>query len=96
LTRNADATWSASALYSFGPDGGGDGANPNGVVYFKGGLYGTASNGGKYDGGIVFSLTQTSDGAWSETVLHILHTFRVDNVDGNGPMGGARQELCLN
>jgi uncharacterized repeat protein (TIGR03803 family) len=85
LTRKHDGTWSARALYSFGPDGNGDGSSPNGVVYFKGGLYGTTSNGGKHGGGIVFSLTRTSDGAWSETVLH---DFQVNNVDGNGPMGG--------
>jgi len=85
LTQNSDGTWSASALYSFGPDGGGDGSRPNGVVYFKGGLYGTASNGGKYGAGIVFSLTQTSGGTWSETILH---SFVGGNVDGEVPMGG--------
>lgn len=78
-------SWSLTALYSFGPDGSGDGSSPNGVVYFNGGLYGTTSNGGSYGGGTVFSVTPNPNGGWSGTILH---NFRVNNVDGNNPLGG--------
>jgi|SRR5450631_245064 len=80
----ADGSWSLTALYSFGAYGSGDGFAPNGVVYFKGGLYGT-SDGGKYGCGTVFSVTPNPAGGWSESVLH---NFRSNFVDGCGPMGG--------
>jgi uncharacterized repeat protein (TIGR03803 family) len=80
-----DGSWSLNVLYSFGPNNSGDGSNPNGVVYFKGALYGTTSYGGKQNGGTVFSVTPNSDGGWSEAVLH---SFAENDVDGNNPMGG--------
>jgi uncharacterized repeat protein (TIGR03803 family) len=80
-----DGIWSLTALYSFGPYNSGDGSGPNGVVYFRGALYGTTSYGGKRNGGTVFSVTPNSDGGWSEAVLH---SFAENDVDGNNPMGG--------
>jgi uncharacterized repeat protein (TIGR03803 family) len=81
----ADGSWSLTVLYAFGSDSSGDGSSPNSVVYFNGGLYGTTSQGGKYNGGTVFSITPNPDGGWSETVLH---SFGRNNNDGNNPMGG--------
>jgi uncharacterized repeat protein (TIGR03803 family) len=81
----SDGSWSLTVLYSFGQNGSTDGSAPNGVVYFNGGLYGTTSQGGKYAGGTVFSVTPNPDGGWSETVLH---SFRENNIDGNNPMAG--------
>src|SRR5580698_3401818 len=81
----AGGSWSLTVLYSFGQNGIMDGSEPNGVVYFNGGLYGTTSDGGKYGGGTVFSVTPDPDSDWSETVLH---SFRLNNIDGNNPMGG--------
>jgi uncharacterized repeat protein (TIGR03803 family) len=81
----ADGGWSLTVLYSFGPYNSDDGSSPNGVVYFQGGLYGTTSNGGKYSGGTVFSVTPNPDGGWSEAVLH---SFGRNNNDGDNPMGG--------
>jgi uncharacterized repeat protein (TIGR03803 family) len=56
-------------LYGFsGPDGNG----PRGAVIFDklGNLYGTTVTGGAYDAGIVFELSPSTSGAWTETILH--------------------------
>jgi len=83
MTRGSDGTWSVQTIYSF--ENKPDGQNPNGVVYYKGNLYGTTANGGKYEGGTVFALTSSGDGTWSENVIH---HFEENDTDGNGPMGG--------
>jgi hypothetical protein len=70
LTPKSDGTWSASVLYSFGPYGSEDGFSPNGVVYFKGGLYRATSTGSKHGGGTIFLFSQTSARGWSEKVPH--------------------------
>jgi len=66
--------WAESILYNFaGPDGpGGDGVAPYANLLVSQGkiLYGTTSFGGAYGGGTVFSLTPSSGGAWTETILH--------------------------
>jgi uncharacterized repeat protein (TIGR03803 family) len=49
-----------------------------------GNLYGTTSNGGRYDGGIVFKLTPHSDGTWKESILHHFG----DGKDGAYPFAG--------
>ncbi len=76
LSPNPEGGWTATILYSFtdGPDGG---YPYGGVILDKtGNLYGTASEGGLLsdcDGagcGVVFELSQGSDGVWTETVLH--------------------------
>jgi uncharacterized repeat protein (TIGR03803 family) len=59
-----------------------DGAYPAAAVLLDpaGKLYGTASLGGDDYVGVLFELTQATDGSWSETVLH---SFDID--DGNRP-----------
>ena len=61
--------WQESVLYSFN---GYDGSGPRADVVFDsaGNLYGTTGVGGKVDAGVVFELTPSSDGRWTETVLH--------------------------
>jgi uncharacterized repeat protein (TIGR03803 family) len=61
--------WQEYALYSFD---GADGDGPNAALVFdrRGNLYGTASRGGTYDGGVVFELSPSASGTWSEKVLH--------------------------
>ena len=68
LTTTTGGAWTESSLYGF--SGGNDGAFPVAAVILDaaGNLYGTTF----YDtvgGGVVFSLTPSSHGAWTETVL---------------------------
>lgn len=61
--------WQERILHSFsGPDGNG----PEGSLVFDkaGNLYGTTVEGGAYDSGTAFELSRSSDGNWTETVLH--------------------------
>jgi uncharacterized repeat protein (TIGR03803 family) len=62
--------WQETVLYSFG--GGLDGWAPYaGLVLDKlGNLYGTTAAGGTYNGGVVFELSPSTGGGWTETVLH--------------------------
>ena len=64
-------SWTEKVLYIF--SGGSDGAFPcGGVVVGNGGaaLYGTTFQGGSTGFGTIFSLTPTSSGPWTETVLY--------------------------
>jgi uncharacterized repeat protein (TIGR03803 family) len=70
---------------------------PSGALTFDaaGNLYGAALSGGSgacpgYNGnpsgcGVIFELTPTSSGPWTE---HILHSFTADGTDGIDPNGG--------
>lgn len=93
LSPNSDGTWSETILYTFKGDT--DGGLPLSGLTFDsaGNLYGTATNGGAYESGlcgsfydlgagVVFSLSQGADGAWSENVLY---TF--NGSDGGEPSG---------
>jgi len=89
LTPNADGTWSESVLYNFsGPDG----AAPFSPLLFDsaGNLYGTTSGGGgstaqcKFGCGTVFELSKSSNGTWTESILH---NFNIARGDGAFPYG---------
>jgi len=84
LTK-ADGAWTITYLYNFGPMLSSDGAYPNGVVYFRGALFGTTSIGGTNESGTVFAVRPNSNGAWSESILH---NFAISNDDGQRPSGG--------
>jgi uncharacterized repeat protein (TIGR03803 family) len=76
--------WTATVLYSF--SGGADGKHPFAGLVFDsaGNLYGTTEQGG--DGyGVVFELSPTTGGGWSETVLY---TF-TGAADGREPQYGS-------
>jgi uncharacterized repeat protein (TIGR03803 family) len=91
LTPDSGGRWKENVLHRFaGPDG----KYPHGwlVVDKSGNLYGTTSNGGKYDGGIVFKLTRHSDGTWKETILH---HFGHGN-DGANPFAGLIRDAAGN
>ncbi len=88
----AGGAWTEKVLHSFSLDG--HGAGPVAPVVFDGAedLFGTTEGGGAvgecpgYGGcGTVFELSPQGGGAWTITTLH---TFRVDNGDGEGPVGG--------
>lgn len=66
-----------STLYPFGKNAG-DGSQPTFLVSFNGVLYGTTTNGGANNEGIVFSVTPAGK-------EKILHTFAV--TDGAEPVG---------
>jgi uncharacterized repeat protein (TIGR03803 family) len=86
--------WNETILYRF--TGGTDGAAPYAGLVFdsQGNLYGTAENGGDFDGicvsgetdlgcGVVFELSPNSDGSWTETTIH---AFTGQNGDGAEPV----------
>jgi len=63
--------WTQHTLWAF--TGGSDGGQPVGSLIAdnsgSGVLYGTTSFGGVYSAGVVFSLTPSGSGAWTETIL---------------------------
>ena len=75
-------TWTEQVLYSF--RGGLDGGVASGtlVVDSSGNVFGTASYGGKIDGGLAFKLS-SSGGVWTETVIH-----NFGGTDGYAPHSG--------
>jgi uncharacterized repeat protein (TIGR03803 family) len=84
LSPIAGGGWSETTLYSFG--GGTDGNYPESPVTFdsSGNLYGTTTSGGASNVGVVFKLTPSGGGTWTETLLH---TF-TGGSDGANAFGG--------
>ena len=82
ISLSAAAT--QKALYTF--TGGLDGAQPYAglVSDAAGNLYGVTEFGGLYDQGIVFELTPSPDGTWTESVLYNF----TGHTDGGTPIGG--------
>lgn len=76
----SNGSWTESILYSF--NGGSDGQYPGNLTLESGTIYGTTSDGGKNDVGIVFELTN-SGGVWTETILHNFTGYG----DGGYPTG---------
>ncbi len=76
LSPSANGKWKSKVLHNF--TGGKDGASPmSGLILdAAGNLYGSASGGGKYNSscqggcGVVFELTPSANGKWTEKVLH--------------------------
>jgi uncharacterized repeat protein (TIGR03803 family) len=72
LSPDGKGGWTESVLYSFGPQGSGDGQQPDAglVMDSSGNLYGTTFVGGTNDEGTVFQLSPKAGGGWTETVIH--------------------------
>ncbi len=75
LTTRTGGGWQATVLHRF--SGGADGGYPGSLTFNSAGdLYGVASTGGNisncqnYGCGLVFRLTQGSNGGWNESILH--------------------------
>jgi uncharacterized repeat protein (TIGR03803 family) len=79
LTPGVGGIWTEKVLYSFTKRG--DVAGPIGGLTSDaaGNLYGTTFAGGAYNFGGVFQLTPTSNGGWTEKVLH---SFSNNGFDG--------------
>ncbi len=61
----------------------------NGLVRdASGNLYGTTTNGGTYDAGIVYELSPQPGGTWTETVLHNFDGSFDGSTDGYEPYAG--------
>jgi uncharacterized repeat protein (TIGR03803 family) len=77
LSKNSSGQWTTTVLHSF--TGGADGANPAGGLTLDaaGNLYGAAYDGGLNGLGVIFELSPTSTGSWTETVLY---TFQPDSL----------------
>ncbi len=84
LTRSPGGTWSETVIYTF--SGGTDGGAPFGQFAFdhRGDLYGTAALGGSSKGGVVFELTPSSGGTWTESVVYNF----MSGADGSFPASG--------
>lgn len=79
LREAASPNASFKSVYPFGKNAY-DGSQPTFLVPFNGVLYGTTSNGGVHNEGIVFSVTPTGK-------EKILHTFALtDGGEPNGPL----------
>jgi uncharacterized repeat protein (TIGR03803 family) len=91
LSPQSDGSWTQTVLYTFG---GLPNAGPSGVVFdSQGNLYGTTRYGGANGYGLVFKLSPTGDGTWTETTLH---DFQNDGVDGTYPIGGVTFDAAGN
>ncbi len=75
--------WSVTDIYKFNGEPDGSAPQAGLAIDGNGNLYGTTTSGGQYDGGTVFELTQTSPGAWHETILYSFG----DGADGGSPGG---------
>ena len=87
LVAGSGGTWTEKILHSFDKDST-DGAYPTAPVVFdpSGNLYGTT----KYGGGglgIVYELSPTAEGTWTEEILHSF-TGGLTNGDGANPVAG--------
>jgi uncharacterized repeat protein (TIGR03803 family) len=87
LSPDGAGEWAERVLYDFKGSPGDDGATPHATLVFDraGNLYGTTVSGGVSGNfGIVFKLTPTSQGQWTETVLHRF----TGGTDGATPYAG--------
>src|SRR5664279_5624335 len=83
LSPNGDGTWTESVLHNF--DTNGDEPGVPLVLDVQGNIYGeTPGIGADGSYGTVFELSPSSDGTWTE---HIIHSF-TNGRDGAGPNGG--------
>lgn len=80
-------SWTESVLHSFAMNGT-DGNAPSGglLIDAKGNLYGTTSSGGSQSGGIVFELSPSASGTWTETILYAF--LSNSSKDGQIPFSG--------
>lgn len=71
LSPDGSGGWTETTIFTFANTNTSDGARPWGLIQdATGNLYGVAQNGGSGGSGVVYKLSQISEGAWRQTVLH--------------------------
>ena len=87
LTPSPRGEWNETVLHNF-PSDPVDGDYPESGVTFDsaGNLYGTTIAGGGAGYGMLYELTPSGEGAWSETVVH---SFQPNLIDAASPGAGA-------
>ena len=86
LVKQSSGGFKYQTLYNFKGDLAGDGSNPYGtpILDSAGNIYGTTMGGGfGLQSGVVYKLTPTGNGKYTETVLHEFGAFGTD--DGSEP-----------
>jgi len=87
LIPKTTGPWAETILYSFNENGVDGYDSYAGVVLDgSGNLYGTTISGGAYNGGIVYELTPTESGSWTETILHNFNVTDGDGFNLNGSL----------
>jgi uncharacterized repeat protein (TIGR03803 family) len=112
LTPSGNGGWNEIVLYNFCASGHGgcpEGGRPVAGVAFDqvGNLYGTTSAGGPSKGGVVYELSPSLGGGWTETVLHpfgsgvygsgprsSINFDKLGNLYGTAYTGGLSSEAC--
>lgn len=86
LTPTTSGPWTEKILQIFSNNGA-DGGSPQGNLIFDtlGNFYGTTVNGGASGDGVVFEMTPTGGGNWTEAILH---SFSSTGGDGQFPSSG--------
>ena len=90
LSPNGAGGWTETVLYSFNDSSDGSVPFAGLAMDAAGNLYGTTLQGGHFSKictqgcGVVFELSPSSGGSWTESVLHAF----LGNPDGNDPVGG--------
>lgn len=86
LTPAAGGMWTETILHTFDPNGtDGTIADSNLIFDAAGNLYGTTIAGGGGGEGVLYELTPTGGGIWTEKILH---HFPDGTTDGAEPLGG--------
>lgn len=79
--RQEGGAWTENVVHRFLAQPS-DGASPNGnLVVTNGALYGTTRSGGTHEEGVIFELEPSSNGSWTESLIHIF----ADGSDGVSP-----------
>jgi uncharacterized repeat protein (TIGR03803 family) len=83
LSAPVNGVRSFSLLYQF--KGGNDGRNPAGAVVFdaSGNLYGAAL-GGAHNSGVIYKLSPSAGGSWTQSVIYAFGTTLTDGLYPNG------------
>jgi uncharacterized repeat protein (TIGR03803 family) len=85
LTQSAGGAWKESILHSFTTGEAFYGSEPSSLVFDgSGNLYGETAYGGAHGVGLVFELSPSASGGWTEKNLY---SFKGDR-DGGNPFGG--------
>jgi len=92
LTPQSNGSWTMQTLYVFSGGADGNAPYPNLVLDGSGNLFGTTGSGGINDRGVVFQLSPSAGGKWTESVAYSF----AGGSDGGGPDGGLAMDQTGN